>query len=137
MRERNATWYVRTIRWMLASVLIWAPVASGAETWIGFTTERGACPGNGSSLYHDDFTLDMVPGSGTGFLTFAGYTAIPVVTNWNVDGKWAYFAASSADPNNGTLMLTGWIRGRRMRGWVTGHDYTTGCVVLGKLKGWL
>jgi len=125
------------MRWMLAAALILAPAASGAETWIGFTRERGSCPGNGSSLYHDDFTLDMVPGSGTGFLTFAGYPAIPVVTNWNVDGSWAYFSASSADPNNGPIMFTGWIRGRRMRGFVTGHNYATGCVFMGKLKGWL
>lgn len=134
MRRRNATRYVRAARWLLAAALTSAPVASGAETWIGFTKERGSCPGSSSNVYYDDFTLQMSPGSGTGSLTWAGNNAIPVVTDWNVDGRWAYFVASSADPNSGPVMLSGWIRGRRMRGYVTGHNYANGCIYIGKLK---
>jgi hypothetical protein len=124
------------MRSALASVLIWVPTASGATIWLGHTKESVICPGVGASVYHDDFTLAMEPGSGWGTLTFVGGDPIDVVTDWTVDGKWGYFSASFQEPNGGPFILYGWISGKKMKGYVGGHIYGNGCVIMGKLRGW-
>jgi hypothetical protein len=126
------------IRWVMAAGLLWLPTASGAATaWVGYAHARFICPGLGSTVEHEDFTLEMEPGSGLGTLTIAGIGSGQVVTDWTVDGRWGYFSASIADPANGPLVLYGWIRGNRMKGWITGHDYLQGCMTMGKIRAWL
>jgi hypothetical protein len=127
---------MRRIRAVLAAALVWVPTASHATVWFGFTRETVACPGTGVSRYQDDFTLDMEPGTGTGILTFAGAPQLTANTDWTVDGKWGYFSASFPLPDGSPFILYGWMRGRKMRGYVVSHDYTSGCVLMGKLKGW-
>jgi hypothetical protein len=134
MSKRHRKWYERTLPWVVASVMSWAPTASGATTWIGQTKETMVCPGAGAQKYYDNFTLDMEPGSGFGTLTIAGGGAIDVFTDWTVDGKWGYFAASFQEPNGGPFVFYGWIGGHRMKGWLTGHNYGTGCVLMGRLR---
>ena len=109
--------YGRTmIRWVLASALLWAPAASGAETFVGGTKERVICPGFGSEISYHDITLDMWQGPGTGQLTVAGIGTLEVVTDWMVDGKWGYFSASNQDADLGPVVLYGWIRGAKDEG---------------------
>ena len=59
-----------------------------------------------------------------------------MVTDWMVDGKWGYFSATAQDPELGPIVLYGWIRGSKMRGWVVQHDYFNNCILYGKLKAW-
>jgi hypothetical protein len=125
------------MRWILMAALVWAPTASGATTWLGAIKGRVACPGLGSEIFYDDFTLEMEPGAGTGILTIVGYPPVEVFTDWTVDGKWSYFSASFHEPNGGPYIFNGWIRGNRMRGYVAGHNYENGCMMIGRLKGWL
>ena len=127
----------RMVRWVLASALLWAPVASGAETWVGGSKAQSICPGFGSEVIYDDITLDMSQGAGVGLLTIAGVGTVEVVTDWMVDGKWGYFSASVQDADFGPIVLYGWIRGGRMKGWIVSHDYSNGCLIMGKLRAWL
>jgi hypothetical protein len=134
MRERIGS-CKQVIRWVLVSALLWAPTASGAVTWVGMTKERSICPGMGSGITYHDFTLDMEPGSGFGTLTVVGGPPLPVATDWTVDGKYTYFAASIQDAEFGPVVFYGWTLGSKMRGWIVVHDYSTGCMVMGRLKG--
>jgi hypothetical protein len=137
MRKRNGEeWcYGRTLRWMLASALLFAPAASGAVTWVGAAKARDVCPGLGAQNEFVNFTLDMEPGSSLGVLTFAGSAPQQAVTDWTVNGRGAYFSASLQLPEDGgPLVLYGWTRGNKMRGYAVLHMYTTGCLAFGKLK---
>jgi hypothetical protein len=137
LAERPRGNRVRRARWALAAALLLAPAASGATTWLGQTRVLAVCPGLGSETQYDDFTLQMEPGSGQGTLTIVGMDPVPVATDWAVEGKWGYFSASLADAAGGVVSFYGWIKGRRMRGWVLLHDYTSGCMLMGRLRGWL
>ena len=137
MRKQHGRFNERMVRWALASALLWAPVASSAETFVGGTKAREICPGFGSEVIYDDITLDMWQGAGLGQLTIAGIGTVEVVTDWMVDGKWGYFSASVQDAEFGPIVLYGWIVGRKLRGWVVSHDYSNGCLIMGKLKAWL
>jgi|GEM_PF-6353958 len=137
MRARNAKrWMTRVARAVAVAALVGLPTASSAVTWLGSAKEWAVCPGVGGSPYYDDFTLIMEPGSGWGQLTYVGYNPIDVWVDWHIDGNWSYFSASYFDPAGGPYILTGWIKGRRFRGWLVGHDYVNGCVMQGKVKGW-
>ena len=134
-RQRSST--VRALRWMLAAALIWAPTASQAATFLGYFKGRVACPGLGSQFINEDFSLTMEPGSHIGVLTIVGAPQHDVQTDWIVDGNWSYFSASFIG-DTGPVVFNGWIKGgSRMRGNVAMHDYIEGCVVVGRLKGWL
>jgi hypothetical protein len=125
------------MRWLLAAALVWAPTASGATIWLGHMKETITCPGVGTTFSHDDFTLDMEPGSGFGTLTIVGGAPMQIATDWMVEGRWGYFSASYADGVEGLYAMYGWIRGRRMKGYFVSHSYLSGCVIIGKLRGWL
>ena len=132
MRERARKWYTRTMPWVVASMLFGAP--SGAATWIGQTKSSLICQGSGVQKGYDNFTLDIAQGSAFGQLTFAGAGTVDVVTDWTVDGRWGYFSASFFDPNGGPYVFYGWISGRRMKGWLVGHSYGDGCILMGRLR---
>jgi hypothetical protein len=137
MSERQRRYRLNVAGWALAAALLWAPAAGEATTWLGQTRVRDVCPGLGSSVSYDDFTLQMEPGSGQGTLTIVGWDPVPVVTDWVVEGRYGYFSASLADPAAGLMSFYGWIKGRRMRGYVLLHDYASGCMSMGRLRGWL
>lgn len=120
----------------LAAALLLLPAAAGAATWVGWTKQEIICPGAGSWIDFDDFTLVMEPGSGTGVLTLAGFPGVDVATDWTIDGNWAHFAVSTQLPDGGTFMLYGTTHGHKMKGYMAVHEYTTGCIAIGKLKAW-
>jgi len=134
MSARNG----RMFGWALAAALVCMPAASGAATWIGGAKMRAVCPGLGSEFGYEEFTLQMEPGTGLGTLTMVGVGGVPldVATDWVADGNWSYFSASVADPAGGVVLLFGWIRGSRLRGWIAMHDYAGGCVLQGKIRGY-
>jgi hypothetical protein len=113
------------------------PTASSAAGWIGHVKMRVSCPGIGSTVGHEDITLEMEPGAGVGRLTFVGIGSTDVFTDWNVEGKWGYFSASFNEPDGGPIIFYGYIRGSRLKGYVGIHDYGDGCVSIGKIWGWL
>ena len=125
----------RTIPWFLAAALLLAPAASRADTFSGGIKETVVCPGAGIDYLFDDFSLDIAQGPGVGWVTILG-GGFEVVTDWMVDGKWGYFAATAQDADFGPVTLYGWIRGGKMKGWVIQHDYSTSCILYGKLKAW-
>ena len=133
MSKRDEKWPLRMVRGLLTSALLLAPAASGAETFSGGIKETQVCPGLGVEYLWDDFSLDIEPGASVGWITLLG-GGFEVVTDWMVDGKWGYFSASVQDADFGPIVLYGWIRGRKMKGWVIQHDYSTSCILYGKLK---
>lgn len=137
MSKRQATWQRRVARGLLAAALIWAPTLSSAATWLGRMKTSITCPGVGTTFTTDEFTLSMDPGSGFGTLTVVGGNPMGVATDWMIEGRWGYFSASYADQVEGLYTVYGWTRGRRMKGYFSSHSYTTGCVMIGRVRGWL
>ncbi len=133
MNSRNR----RMIGWVVAAALVLMPAAGRAEGWVGQVKMRVSCPGTGSSFGVEDFTLEMPRGTGVGRLSFVGLGSVDVFTDWNVEGRWGYFSASVQDAAFGPILFYGYIRGSRMKGYIGIHDYTNGCVTIGKLRGWL
>jgi hypothetical protein len=130
MSERHRKWPLRMVRGLLTSALLLAPAASHADTFNGGIKATEVCPGAGVDYKYEDVSIDIFPGPSTGLVTFLG-GGFEVVTDWMVDGKWGYFAATAQDADFGPITLYGWIRGGRMKGWVIGHDYSTSCIVYG------
>ena len=127
----------RMVRGMLAAALLGVPAASGAATWVGWSKQEVTCPGQGTWMEYSDFTLVMEPGSGVGTLTIAGFPGQQVLTDWMIDGNWARFVASALAPEDGApLVIYGMTHGHKMKGLFVEHEYSTGCLVVGKLKAW-
>jgi hypothetical protein len=135
MSKRHGNWPSRMVRGLLTSALLLAPAASLADTFSGGIKETVVCPGAGIQYMFDDFSLDIEQGASVGWVTILG-GGFEVVTDWMVDGKWGYFAATLQDADFGPVTLYGWIRGGKMKGWVVQHDYSTSCILYGKLKAW-
>ena len=133
MSKRDGKWPLRMVRGLLASALLLAPAASRADTFSGGIKETEVCAGFGVEYLYDDFSIDIEPGASVGWVTLLG-GGFEVVTDWMVDGKWGYFSATAQDPEWGPIVLYGWIRGAKMKGWVIQHDYSTSCILYGKLK---
>jgi hypothetical protein len=127
----------RAAGWILAAILLGMPAASGATVFVGGSKQTFVCPGLGHDHQYVPFTLDMAPGLTNGTLTYAGGAPIPVVTNWTADGQRAYFTASGNEPNGGPIVMYGFTRGARMRGWVIAQSYgTDACLGYGPLRAW-
>jgi hypothetical protein len=123
------------VRGLLTSALLAAPTASYADVFTGGIKETQVCPGFGHEHMFQDFSIDIVPGANIGFVTILG-GGLEVVTDWMVDGSWGYFSASAQDADFGPVTLYGWIRGSKMKGFIIQHDYSTSCILYGKLKAW-
>jgi hypothetical protein len=132
MRWQRRVWSV-----FAAAALLWLPVASEAVLFVGGTKEHIICPGFGHSDDRFPFTLEIEPGFALGTLTYAGTPAIEVVAQWTADGQGAAFTATGIEPNGGPIVMYGWTRGAKMKGWIVAQSYgDDGCIYHGTLKAW-
>lgn len=129
-------WHRRFLGFAAAALIAALPAASHAALFVGKTKEHVICPTTGHEHGRYSITLEMYPGLGWGVLTYAGNAPLDVVVQWIADGRrGTAFTASGVFEDGSPIVMYGFTKGRRLKGWIAMQDYSgDGCMYMGNLR---